>query len=63
MSSRQMDDIEVLLEKLRFLQIMNKVLDKISKWSNKKMSVALVPATTNNNKQAIVPKNMVLDPG
>ena len=27
------------------------------------MSVALVPATTNNNKQAIVPKNMVLDPG
>jgi len=63
MSSRQMDDIEVLLEKLRFLQIMNKALDKISKWSNKKMSVALVPETTNNNKQAIVPKNMVLDPG
>jgi len=58
-----MDDIEVLLEKLRFLQIMNKALDKISKWSNKKMSVALVPTTTNNNKQAIVPKNMVLDPG
>ena len=27
------------------------------------MSVALVPTTTNNNKQAIVPKNMVLDPG
>ena len=30
---------------------------------DKAMSVALVPVTKNMKKQAIIPKNMVLDPG
>ena len=30
--------------------------------SDKKMSVIPVPAIVNNNKQAVMPKNMVLDP-
>jgi len=44
------------------LQITNKALEKIYKQSDEEMSVALVLATTNNNKQAVMPKNMVPDP-
>jgi len=56
-----MDNIKVLSERLGFLQITNKASDKISKQSDKEMSVALVPATTNNNKQAVISKSMVPD--
>ena len=34
-----------------------------NKQSDKAMSVALVPVTTNTNKQAVMPKNIVPDPG
>jgi len=30
---------------------------------DKAMSVALIPVTMNTNKQAVMPKNMVPDPG
>jgi len=45
-----MDNIEALSERLRSLQIINEVLDKISKQSDKEISVAPVPVTTNNSK-------------
>jgi len=38
-------------------------LDETIEQSDKAMSVAPVPVTTNMNKQAVMPKNMVLDPG
>ena len=63
MSSRQMDNIKTLSKRLGFLQIINEVLEEMNKWSDKKMSVAPIPATINNNKQAVMPKNMVLDLG
>jgi len=63
MSSRQMDNIETLSERLRFLQIMNKVLEEVYEQSDKEMSVAPVPATMNNNEQTIMPKNIVSDSG
>ena len=34
-----------------------------NKQSDKAMSVALVPVTINTNKQAVMPKNIVPDPG
>ena len=46
-----MDNIEVLLERLRFLQIMNKASEKTYKQSNKEMFVVQVPATMNDNTQ------------
>ena len=49
MSSRWTDDIEALLEKFRFLQIMNKALEETYKQSDKEISKAPVPVTTNNN--------------
>jgi len=54
---------EVLLEQLGSLQITNKTSDKTMEWSDEAISVALVPVTTNMNKQAIMPKNIVSDPG
>ena len=62
MSSRWTDDIEALLEKFRFLQIMNKALEETYKQSDKEISKAPVPVTTNNNVQAVMPKNMVPNP-
>ena len=41
---------------------MNKALEGSYKQSNKEMSAAPAPAITNNNRQAVMPKNMVLDP-
>jgi len=58
-----MDNIEVLSERLRFLQIMNKVLEETYEWSDKEMSAAPAPAMTNNNRQAAMLKSIVLDPG
>ena len=62
MSSRWTDDIEALLEKFGFLQIMNKALEETYKQSDKEISKAPVPVTTNNNVQAVMPKNMVPNP-
>jgi len=44
------------------LQITNKALEKIYKQSDKEISIAPVPAMTNNNGQAAMPKSMVPDP-
>ena len=63
MSSRRMDNIEALSEQLGYLQITNETSDETTEQSNKAMSVAPVPVTMNTNKQAVIPKNMVLDPG
>jgi len=41
---------------------MNKALEGSYKQSNKEMSAAPAPAITNNNRQAVMPKNIVLDP-
>ena len=46
-----MNNIEVLLERLRSLQIMNKASGKTYKQSNKEMFVVQVPATMNDNTQ------------
>ena len=58
-----MDNIEVLLERLRSLQIMNKASEKTYKQSNEEMFVVQVPATINDNTQAIILKSIVSDPG
>jgi len=63
MSLRQMNNIEALLERLGSLQIMSKASEKMNEQSDEKMSVAPVPATINNNKQAVMPRYIVLDPG
>ena len=57
-----MDNIEVQLERLGFLQIMNKASEKTYKWSDKEISVAPVPVTMNNNEHMVILKNMVPDP-
>ena len=61
MSLQRMDDIETLSKRLRFLKITNKASSKMNKQSDEEMSIALVPATINNNIQAVTPKSMVLD--
>jgi len=58
-----MDNIEVLSERLESLQITNKVLEEY-KQSGIEMSTVPAPAPmTNMNKQAVMPKSMVPDPG
>ena len=49
-NSRRTDDIETLLEWLESLQITNETSDKTTEQSDKAMSVAPVPVTTNTNK-------------
>jgi len=56
-----MNDIETLSKRLEFLQITNEALKKY-KQSDTEMSTAPAPMT-NMNEQAVMPKNMVLDPG
>ena len=63
MSSRRTDNIEVLLEWLGSLQITNKILDETIEQLDKAMSVVPAPVTMNMNEQAVMPKNIVLDPG
>ena len=60
-SSRQIDDIEALLERLGSLQITNKALERIYKQLDKEISAALALVTMNNNEQAVISKNMVPD--
>ena len=58
-----MDDIETLLKRPGSLQITNETSDKTTEQLDKAMSVIPVPVTTNTNKQAVIPKNIVPDPG
>ena len=60
-SSRQIDDIEALLERLGSLQITNKALERKYKQFDKEISAALALVTMNNNEQAVISKNMVPD--
>ena len=60
-SSRQIDDIEALLERLGSLQITNKALERIYKQLDKEMSAALALVTMNNHEQAVISKNMIPD--
>ena len=59
-SQYQDNNIEILLEQLVSLQITDEALGRITEYIDK-MSTALVPAQK-YNRQAKVPKNMVLDP-
>ena len=61
MSSRRTNNIEALLERLGSLQITDET-SKDYERSDTEMSVAPVPAAINENVQAVMPKNMVLDP-
>ena len=58
---RRTDDIEALSEWLGSLQITNKTLNKTTEQSDEEMSVAIALVTTNMNRQAVMPKSMVLD--
>ena len=49
-------------EQLGSLQITEETSEDY-KWSDTEMSVAPAPAATNKNIQAVIPKNMVPDPG
>ena len=61
MSSRRIDNIEILSEQLESLQIMNKASEEY-KWSDIEMLTTPAPASMiNMNKQAIISKSMVLD--
>jgi len=48
-SSRQTNDIEILSERLGFLQIMNEALKETSEQSDEEISVVLAPVMMNNN--------------
>jgi len=58
-----MDDIEILSKRPGSLQITNETSDKTTERLVKAMSVVPVSVTTNTNKQAVIPKNIVSDPG
>jgi len=60
---RRTDDLEALSERLGSLQITNKTLDETIEQSDKVMSVVSASVTMNMNEQAVMPKNMVPDPG
>ena len=61
MSSRRTDNINVLSERLGSLQITNKASEEY-KQSDTEILVAPAPAEINKNVQAVMPKNIVLDP-
>ena len=62
-SSRRIDNIEALSEWLESLQIMNKTSDETIERLDKVMSVALAQVTENINRQIVMPKSIVPDPG
>ena len=62
MSSKRMDVIEALSERLGFLQTTNKASKKYRQ-SDIEMLTALVLAPMTNNKQATMLKNIVPDSG
>jgi len=62
-SSRRTNDIEALLEQLRSLQIIEEASSEYEQTTPEEISTALAPAViVNENRQAGMPKNMVLDP-
>jgi len=65
MSSRRTNEIEILSERLGFLQITEEASDEYEQTTTEEMSVASAPAAVANSKnvQTGLPKNMVLDPG
>ena len=60
MSSRRTNDIEALSEQLGFLRITEEASSE-DKQTDKEMFIA--PVVNNENTQAGMPRNMVLDPG
>ena len=62
-SSRRIDNKEALSEWLESLQIMNKTSDETIERLDKVMSVALAQVTENINRQIVMPKSIVPDPG
>ena len=65
MSSKQTDDIEALSEQLGSLQITKEASSEYKQTTTEEMSTAPVPMTgiSQENRQAGLPKNMVLDLG
>ena len=64
MSSRRTNDIKALSEQLGSLQIIEEVLSEYEQTTTEEISIALaLVVTVNENRQAEMPKNMVLDPG
>jgi len=65
MSSRRTNDIKALSERLGSLQIMEEASDEYEQTTTEDMSVAPTPAaaTVSENVHAVLPKNMVPDPG
>ncbi len=64
MSSRRTNDIKALSEQLGSLQIIEEVLSEYEQTTTEEISIALaLVVTVNENGQAEMPKNMVLDPG
>ena len=61
MSSRRMNNIEVLSKQLKSLQITEEASSNYE-WTDTEMSVAPTPEVSNKNIQAEMPKNVVLDP-
>jgi len=63
MSSRRMNNIKALLERLESLQITKEASSEYEQMETDKMSNAPVSAVAiNKNIQAGMPKNIVLDP-
>ena len=59
-----MNDIEALSEQLESLQITEEALSEYEQTTTKEISTVLTPVVTvNEDGQAEMPKNMVLDPG
>ena len=64
MSSRRTNDIKALSEQLGSLQIIEEVLSEYEQTTTEEISIALaLVVIVNENGQAEMPKNMVLDPG
>ena len=61
-SSKQMDNIEALLERLRSLQITNEALEETCEQSDKEMFTTPALVIINSNKQTVTPKNMISNP-
>ena len=59
----RINDIEVLSERLELLQITNETSSETNKQTDKEMSMEETPVVTNNKVQAVMSKNIVLDPG
>jgi len=59
-----MNSIEALSEQLGSLQITEEALSEYKQTTTEEISTALTPVVTvNEDRQAEMPKNMVLDPG